>query len=160
MLKLGRIETALEGMAYFGIQSPLLQDYNLAHHINKFFDIKLAKTGDFEKYDVKANQPIPFSAYRYVSEIEQCSYYLIENKNGSHRLFSNHSHEDFWFLVQFENGLNDRRFHALREKLYNNLVQIDDVFSVSQIEPKKLANFKDFKDDFLEYCTKLLAQKQ
>jgi hypothetical protein len=158
MPKLGRIEISLEGVAYFGIQSPLLQIYNLAHHINKFFDIELAKTINFESFINEQFVNLP--CYIYVSEIEQCSYHLIGNKNGDDRLFSNYPDIDFWFLVQFEHGLNDLRFLALKEKLYNDLIHVDGVFSVIQVgtghAQPPLANFKDFEIDFSEYCTKLL----
>ncbi|MDR0438523.1 MAG: hypothetical protein LBH22_09585 [Bacteroidales bacterium] len=160
MLKLGRIEIVLDGMAYFGILSPLLKAYNLAHFINKFFDIELAKTLDFEKYEDE--QIVDFPCYMYVSEIEQCSYHLIGNKNEAVRLFSNYPEMDFWFLVQFENGLNDHRFLALKEKLYNDLTQVEGVFLVVQVEQKKLASIKDFEDfkmDFSEYCRKLLPER-
>jgi len=156
MLKLGHIEIGLDGMAYFGIQSPLLRAYNLAHYINKFLDIRLAKTVDFEKYDSKTKQLIAFSCYLYVSETEQCSYHLIENKKGVTRLFSNYPNEDFWFLVKFENGLKDHRLSALKERLYRDIIQVKGVFSVIQVESEKLANFKGFKDDFSEYCTRLM----
>ena len=158
MPKLGRIEIALEGMVYFGIQSPLLKAHNLAHYINKFFDIELAKTIDFEKYENE--QFIDFPCYIYVSEPEQCAYHLIGNKTGTAQLFSNYPEMDFWFLVQFENGLNDHRFLVLKEKLYKNLTQVEGVFSVVQAEQKNLTNFKDFEIDFSEYCTKLLQERQ
>jgi hypothetical protein len=154
MPKLGKIEIALDGMTYFGIQSPLLRIYNLAHHINKFFDIELAKTIDFESFINE--QFVNFPCYIYVSDVEQYSYHLIGNKNGDDRLFSNYPDIDFWFLVQFENSLNEHRFLTEKEKLYNDLSRVDGVFSVFQAEPKKLANFKDFEFDFSEYCTKLL----
>ena len=158
MHKFGHTEIVLDGMAYFGVQSPLLKAHNLAHHINRFFDIELAKTIDFEKYD--DHNFVEFPCYIYVSEVDQCSYHLIGNKNGNVRLFSNYSEMDFWFLVQFENGLNDHRFLALREKLYKDLTQVEGVFSVLQAESQKLANFKDFEIDFSEYCTKLLQERQ
>ncbi|MCL2682426.1 MAG: hypothetical protein FWE63_02920 [Bacteroidales bacterium] len=160
MPKLSKIEITLDGMAYFGIQSPLLKAYNLAHFINKFFDIELAKTLDFEKYEEE--QFVDFPCYMHDSETEQCSYYFIGNKNGTVRLFSNYPEMDFWFLVQFENGLNDHRFLALQEKLYNDLTQVEGVFLVVQVEQKKLANIKDFEDfkmDFSEYCRKLLPER-
>jgi hypothetical protein len=68
---------------------------------------------------------------------------------------------DFWFLVQFENGLNDRRFLSLKEKLYKDLTQVEGIFSVVLVgegHVPALANFKDFEIDFSEYCTKLLVQ--
>ena len=154
MPKFGRTEIVLDGMAYFGIQSPLLKAHNLAHFINKFFDIELAKTIDFESYATE--QCVTFPCYIYVSETEQCSYHLIGNKNGRNILFSNYPEIDFWFLVQFENGLNDRRFLSMKEKLYKDLIEVEGVFLVNQVEPQKLANFKDFEIDFSEYCTKLL----
>jgi len=156
MLKLGRIEIGLEGMVYFGIQSPLLKAHNLAHHINKSLDIDLAKTIDFEKFE--SEQFFDFPCYIYVSETEQCSYHLIGNKTASAQLFSNYPEMDFWFLVQFQNGLNDHRFLAFREKLYKDLAQVEGVFSVLQANPEKLANFKDFEIDFSEYQTKLLRE--
>jgi hypothetical protein len=158
MPKLGRIEIGLDGMVYFGIQSPLLKAHNLAHFINKFFDIELAKTIDFESYATE--QCVAFPCYICISEVEQCSYHLIGNKNGGAWLFSNYPEVDFWFLVQFENGLNDRRFFSLKEKLYKDLTQVEGVFSVVQVEAHAqplLANFKDFEIDFLEYCTKSTA---
>ena len=156
MPKLGRIEIHLDGMAYFGIQSPLLKVYNLAHHINKFFDIELAKTIDFESYIHEKS--VHFPCYIYVSEVELCSYHLIGNKNGDKRLFANYPEVDFWFLVQFEHGLKDHRFWTLKEQLHNDLSQTEGVFSVVQVESHKIANFKDFEIDFSEYCTKLLLR--
>jgi hypothetical protein len=158
MLKLGKIEIALDKMAYFGIQSPLLKAHNLAHFINKFFEIELTKTLDFESYTTE--QRIDFSCYTYASEAEQCSYHLIGNKHGNTCLFSNYPEMDFWFLVQFENGLNDHRFLALKEKLYKDLTQVEGVFSVIEANAKKLANFKDFEIDFLEYDRKLLHERR
>jgi hypothetical protein len=154
MLKFGKTEITLEGMAYFGIQSPLLKIYNLAHHINNFFDIELAKTIDFE--NCSNEKPVVFPCYVYVSEVDQCSYHLIGNKNGNDKLFSNYPEVDFWFLLYLENGLNNHRFDVLKKKLYDDLTQVEDVFSVLQASPEKLVNFEDFKFDFSEYCTKLL----
>jgi hypothetical protein len=154
MPKLVKTKIELDGMAYFGIQSPLLKIHNLAHYVNKFFDIELEKTIDFESF---SNEKfVVFPCYIYISEIEQCSYHLIGNKNGEGQLFSNYPEVDFWFLVYFENGLKDRRFLALKAKLYKDLSEIDGVLSVLQAEPKKLTSFEDFKIDFSEYCTKLL----
>ncbi|MCL2413759.1 MAG: hypothetical protein FWC94_00695 [Bacteroidales bacterium] len=156
MPKLGKIEIGLEGMVYFGIQCPLLKAHNLAHHINKSLDIELAKTIDFEKFEDE--KFFDFPCYIYDSEIDQCSYHLIGNKTVGVQLFSNYPEMDFWFLVQFENELNDQRFLAFREKLYRDLAQIEGVFSVLHADPEKLANFKDFEIDFSEYQTKLLRE--
>jgi len=157
MHKFGRTEIVLDGMAYFGIQSPLLKAHNLAHFINKFFEIELAKTIDFESY--ATGQCAAFPCYICVSETEQCSYHLVGNK-GASLLFPSHPEVDFWFLVQFANGLNDHRFLALREKLYKDLTQVEHVFSVLQAEPKKLAKHDDFSIDFSEYSTKLLLARR
>jgi len=157
MQKFGPTKIVLEGMAYFGIQSPLLKAHNLAHFINNFFDIELTKTIDFESF--ATGKSISFPCYTFISESDQCSYHLVGNKSTG-LLFSCHAEVDFWFLVQFENGLNDHRFLALREKLYKNLTQVEQVFSVLQAEPKKLAKHEDFLFDFSEYCTKLLQERR
>jgi hypothetical protein len=158
MLKLEDIEIDLGGIAYFGIQSPLLKAYNLAHFINQFFEIDLKKKTDFESYQNKKQTAFP--CYTSISEVDQCSYYLIGNKNGDNRLFSNYSKEDFWLLVQFDNGLNDHRFVLLIDKLYKALAEVEGVFSVIQVEPEKLTkkpkDFEIFKFDFSEYTMKLL----
>ena len=157
MLKFGRTEIALDGMAYFGIQSPLLKAHNLAHFINKFFGIELAKTIDFESY--ATGQCVVFPCYIYVSETEQCAYHLIGNK-GETMLFPSYPEVDFWFLVQLENGLNDHRFFALKETLYKDLSQVEQVFSVLQADSQKLAKQEDFLIDFSEYSTRLLQERQ
>jgi hypothetical protein len=153
MAKFGNTDIALDGIAYFGIQSPLLKAHNLAHYINKYLEIELVKTFDFESYAVE--QSVAFPCYIHVSEIEQCTYYLIGNKSTS-ALFPNYPEVDFWFLMQAEKGVKEDRFLDVKRKLYNDLCQVEQVFSVLQAEPQKLANFKDFEIDFLEFCTQLL----
>jgi len=153
MLKLGHVDIALDGMAYFGIQSPFSKSYNLAHFINKIFDIELEKTLDFESY--ATGNRIDFSCYS--SKVEKGTYYFI-GSNDSNVLFSNYPDMNFWFLVQFEDGLSEHRLSLLKDKLYNELSQLEQVFLVVEADESKLANFEDFKMDFSEYQTKLLRE--
>jgi hypothetical protein len=155
--KLGRTEIVLDGIAYLGIQSPLLKAHNLAHFINKFFEIELAKTIDFASY--ASGHCVMFPCYIHTSERDYRTYYLIGNK-GTEPLFSSHPDVDFWFFVQCENRLNDHRFLLLKKKLYKDLAHVEQVFLVIPTEPEQLANFEDFEIDFSEYRTKLLQERK
>lgn len=153
MLKLGKVDIVLDGIAYFGIQSPFSKPHNLAHFINKIFDIDLEKTPDFESYAIGNQREFP--CYTYVSKTEKCTYYFIGN-NGVNVLFSNYPDMNFWFLVEFEEGLSEQRLDLLKEKLHNELSELEQVFLVVEADESKLANFDDFKIDFSFYQTKLL----
>ena len=166
MHKIEPIEIDLEGVAYFGIQCPLLKGYNVAHFINKFFEINLAKTIDFESY--ATGKRIIYPSYACASEAEYCTYYLIENKKTkkTDTLFPSYLGVDFWFLAQFKNGLHDHRFLALKEKLHNDLPLVEGVFSVLQAEPENFTKdsdkkkYNDFKIDFSEYRDKLIRERK
>lgn len=157
MPKIGNINISLDGIAYFGIQSPLLKAHNLAHFVNIYLDIELVRTLDFESY--ASGQSVGFPCYICISEHEQCAYYLIGNKS-SDALFPNYPEVDFWLLRQSENGINDERFADIKKTLYNELCQVEHVFSVIQADPQKLSNFKDFEIDFSEFGTKLLQERR
>jgi len=153
------VKISLKGIVFFGIQSPFSKPYNLAHFINEIFDIELEKTIDFESY--ATGNGIDFPCYNYVSETEKCTYYFI-GSDGADVLFSNYSDMNFWFLVEFEQGLNKQRLSLLKEKLYNELSELEQVFLVVETDDSKLANFADFEDfklDFSYYQTKLLAER-
>jgi len=156
MLKLGDVNIILDGIAYFGIQSPFSKPYHLAHFINEIFDIELEKMTNFESY--ATGSCINFPCYNYVSRTEKCTYYFVGN-NGGNVLFSNYPDMNFWFLVEFEEGLSEQRLSLLKKKLYNELSELEQVFLVVEADDSKLANFEDFKMDFSFYQTKLL-QKQ
>ena len=155
MYKLGPVDIVLEGMTYFGIQAPFLKPYNLAHFINKIFDIELAKTTDFESY--ATGKRVDFHGYTYVSETEKIAYYFIGNKN-SNVLFSNFSDMNFWFLVQFQDEFNEERLASLKEKMYNELSQLEQVFLVVETDLERLAKYECFLEDFSYYCTQLLQK--
>ncbi|MCL2413010.1 MAG: hypothetical protein FWC98_02620 [Bacteroidales bacterium] len=157
MPKLDKIDIVLDEIAYFGIQSPFSMPHSLAHFINKIFDIKLAKTIDFESYATGNRVDLP--CYIYVSETEKCTYYFIGN-SGASALFSNYPDMNFWFLVEFEEGLSDQRLSLLKEKLHNELSELEQVFLVVEADESKLAKFDDFKIDFSEYQTKLLHERK
>ena len=150
---LEKVKISLDGIAFFGIQSPFSKPYHLAHFINEIFDIELEKTIDFESY--ATGNLVGFPCFNYVSETERCTYYFIGN-NGGNVLFSNYSDMNFWFLVEFEEGLNKQRLSLLKEKLYNELSELEQVFLVAESDETKLANFDDFKLDFSYYQTELL----
>jgi len=151
--KLEDVKISLEGIVFFGIQSPFSKPHNLAHFINKIFDIELEKTIDFESY--ATGNLIGLPCYNYVSEIEKCTYYFVGH-NGANVLFSNYSDMNFWFLVEFEEGLSEQRLSMLKKKLYNELSELEQVFLVVESDETKLANFEDFKMDFSYYQTELL----
>jgi len=151
--KLDDVKISLEGIVFFGIQSPFSKPYHLAHFINEIFDIELEKTIDFESY--ATGNGIEFPCYNYASKTEKCTYYFIGN-NGGNVLFSNYSDMNFWFLVEFEEGLSEQRLSLLKKKLHNELSELEQVFLVVESDETKLANFDDFKLDFSYYQTELL----
>jgi hypothetical protein len=67
---------------------------------------------------------------------------------------------NFWFLVRFEEGLNEWRLALLKDKLHNDLCQLDNVFLVVQAELKKLAKYDYFSEDFSLYYTQLLLERK
>jgi hypothetical protein len=155
--KLDRTEATLSNTVYFGIQCPFLKNHILAFHINKLFQIELEKSKDFVSYTTE--QSVAFPYYAYVSEVENCTYHLIGPKSKD-ALFSNYPDMDFWLLVRFEDGLTEQRLASLKEKLYDELCQLEQVFLVVQAEPEKLANHDYFLEDFSLYYTQLLRERQ
>jgi hypothetical protein len=111
---------------------------------------------DFESYATRKRAAFPY--YTCFSKTENSTYHLIGNQGGS-LLFSNYPDINFWFLVRFEDGLNERRLSSLKKKLHNELSQLEQVFLVVQADPKKMADYDCFSDDFSLYHTQLLNER-
>ncbi len=154
---LGNIETTLNNVAFFGIESRLLRIYNMAFYLNKFLDIHLENTIDFDSY--ATGEQVSYPSYIYVSEVDHCTYYLIGNK-GSSALFKNYPDIDFWFLVEIESGFNDSHFLTLKDKLCNQFILQEYVFALHDIKSGTLEKLSDFEMDFWDYKTKLLHQRR
>ncbi|MDR2907721.1 MAG: hypothetical protein LBU91_07020 [Bacteroidales bacterium] len=154
---LGYIETTLNNVAFFGIESRYSRIYNMAFYLNQFLDIKLENTIDFDSYATKKR--VSYPSYIYTSEADHCTCYLIGNK-GENTLFKNYPDIDFWFLAELEGGLNDSHFVVLQDKLCNKFSLQEHVFALHEVKPKTLEKFADFEFDFLDYKTKLVYQRQ
>lgn len=166
MPKLGNPEIVLDGMAYFGLQCPLLKVHNLAHFINRALHIELVRVFDFESF--ASGENVPFPCYTGTLEEENCFCYLVGNKSKN-LLFSSFPRVDFWFLTYAAMETKKEQFDRTKDWVYNNLCGVEGVFEVVRADRKELkekqisglkeveANFKDFEIDFLEFRTQQLS---
>lgn len=76
-----------------------MEDYRIAHFVNKRLNIELKKGIDFLFFDLKTNSDFAYSFYEFVDEIGFLEYVLLENKNNNALIINYFKNYDYFLII-------------------------------------------------------------